>query len=364
MKRTCITCGVDISHKRADARYCSDACRKYFKRKGSRVSRNVAPPPLAVPRVKADKSGLIRTPSIISPPRSRPRRKAGSDFADTFRDVYRKKGDLFEAVLGSAIVSVGGFLEEKYRPQAISIQAEVPRSLPEATKKQEKKPEKQKPLSMQTAQQVKSRKTDEPIALPEAWQVFLGPVVRPFRMLVWGLPGSGKSTFVLKLLDTLNATAPTLYISAEEPPGSATLIHRIGRVMQHPKKTLIIERLPVTVEEWYQVAIDKVANEFRQAIAFDSLTVLGLTPFDHAARLNRLRDESQPKLTVTEALTLFLLAHGTSLIWITHAYKDGKEYRGDGSWAHEADIVVKCEAGKATILKNRFGESGRTLELY
>ncbi|MCG8606872.1 hypothetical protein MJD09_18035 [bacterium] len=63
-------------------------------------------------------------------------------------------------------------------------------------------------------------------------------------MLVWGLPGSGKSTFPLQLLDAFNTTTPTLYVSGEEALDSATLISRVRRTMQHPQHTLMIDRVP------------------------------------------------------------------------------------------------------------------------
>jgi hypothetical protein len=53
-----------------------------------------------------------------------------------------------------------------------------------------------------------------------------------------------------------------------------------------------------------------------------------------------------------------------SHIFITHAHKDGKQYRGDGSWGHEVDIIIRVENGIATTEKNRFGEVGRSLTVF
>ena len=62
--------------------------------------------------------------------------------------------------------------------------------------------------------------------------------------------------------------------------------------------------------------------------------------------------------------TLFILAECTSLIWITHAQKDGRGYIGESSGAHEADIVVRCDEGEATTLKNRFGPAGTSFTIF
>ena len=75
--------------------------------------------------------------------------------------------------------------------------------------------------------------------------------------------------------------------------------------------------------------------------------MLGLHPFYVKATANDLNlpDFSQ------------YLGH----IFISHAHKDGSEYRGDGSWGHEVDIIIRCHDGIATIQKNRFAtaEKGR-----
>jgi hypothetical protein len=55
-----------------------------------------------------------------------------------------------------------------------------------------------------------------------------------------------------------------------------------------------------------------------------------------------------------------LLSH----VFVTHAHKDGTMYRGDGSWAHEVDIVIRCKQGVAYTEKNRFGVVGKKFCIY
>ncbi|GAB2954993.1 hypothetical protein GCM10027048_20750 [Hymenobacter coalescens] len=90
-------------------------------------------------------------------------------------------------------------------------------------------------------------------------------------------------------------------------------------------------------------------------VVYDSITMLGLHPF-------------YVKATAADCqLPAFneLISH----IFISHAHKDGKEYRGDGSWGHEVDIIIRCREGVAEIQKNRFataeqGRIGNTIKIY
>jgi hypothetical protein len=92
-----------------------------------------------------------------------------------------------------------------------------------------------------------------------------------------------------------------------------------------------------------------------RTVVYDSITMLGVTPFFVKGTANDCR---------------FPAFHAAmSHIFISHAHKDGKEYRGDGSWGHEVDIIIRCHEGEATIQKNRFatevaGRIGSTLRMY
>ena len=92
-----------------------------------------------------------------------------------------------------------------------------------------------------------------------------------------------------------------------------------------------------------------------RTVVYDSITMMGLHPFHVKAIANdcKLPAYSQQ------------LGH----LFISHAHKDGKEYRGDGSWGHEVDIIIRCHEGVAEIQKNRFatadqGRIGSTIKIY
>jgi predicted ATP-dependent serine protease len=174
-------------------------------------------------------------------------------------------------------------------------------------------------------------------------------------MLVWGLPGHGKSTFCMKLANEIANTYNILYVSGEEKLNSSTLKDKQKRTIseENKKACTFINRLPVSLEEWKRVLIDKTETEYyikHKAIFYDSVTKLDITPFYVGAVANECKIPFFNKE----------LSH----IFISHAHKDGSVYRGDGSWGHEVDIVIRCEKGIATTEKNRFGEVGKQLRIY
>jgi hypothetical protein len=58
-----------------------------------------------------------------------------------------------------------------------------------------------------------------------------------------------------------------------------------------------------------------------------------------------------------------------SHIFISHAQKDGKSYKGESGWGHEVDIIIQIKNGVAIIEKNRFatdkvGQIGATFKIF
>lgn len=401
-QRVCFTCGADISSRRIDAQFCKEACRKYYSRHGTRIGAAKplhAPSPqgLSVPAIppRPDNSGLVRTNAPAPTTRVQRVRHGAATFSDAFMDTFRNEGSFLTAAAVGALSATGDLAAEWARHkivQAPALQAKAAsagRSAPQAPSppvaKQKRMPlipgspiavaspivitaapEKpvQKPLTIRTGDEVLDSEGGDALALPEAWCSFLGSVTSPFKMLVWGLPGSGKSTFGLRLLSALNNITETTYVSAEEAPGSETLRRRVERVLENPARTAIIARMPESSEEWYQVLVSPTGA--RTVMLVDSISVLPITPrhlseaADEIKRVARERKEEG----LAQVLPLFLLEHAMSVIWICQAQKDGRAYLGSPSWAHDADIVVQCEDGIARTTKNRFYPSGQEYPIH
>ena len=215
-----------------------------------------------------------------------------------------------------------------------------------------------RPLVALTAQDIIEDTFNEslraPVDLPPDWQDFLGDISYPFKMLVWGLPGSGKSSFCMQLANQIGRQHWLLYIAGEEELTNQTMVDKQRRLItqaQAQKNCVFLDRLPLNASEWKQVLASSRGGQslFCRAIFYDSVTYLGISPFYVPAAAHEF---NQPLLP------------GLAHIFITHAHKDGQAYRGDGSWGHEVDVVIRVEKGLAITEKNRFGEVGRSLRVF
>jgi hypothetical protein len=195
--------------------------------------------------------------------------------------------------------------------------------------------------------------------LPEDYQQFLGELTFPFRMLVWGMPGQGKSTFCLQFANALAGYPKVIYVSGEENPGDTTFLSKVKRCISTDKKdkTLALNRLP-NYAEWGNIIKpiphSFVVPEYRH-ILYDSISVLDIQP-DYPSVLAK-----QTKNPAFES--------AINHIFISQAQKDGKTYLGPASWGHDVDIIVRVSLGQAQIEKNRFatesaGQIGSTLKVF
>ena len=91
-----------------------------------------------------------------------------------------------------------------------------------------------------------------PLLVP-VLQAFLGELTYPFQALIWGLPGSGKSTFSMRLANALAEQFKVLYISGEEDLNSPTLRQKQARTITRSTQFLFANRLPHSAAEWRQL---------------------------------------------------------------------------------------------------------------
>ena len=197
------------------------------------------------------------------------------------------------------------------------------------------------------------------LQLPEEFEKFLGKPNFPFKMLVWGMPGQGKSTFCLQLANVLAAYPKLIYISAEEDPNGTTFGNKVKRCISLDKKDKVVayNRLP-TYKEWAEIIKPVphifVVPEYRH-ILYDSISVLDIEPNYPALIAKQTANHS--------------FETAINHIFIAQAQKDGKTYLGPASWGHDVDIIVRVGLGQAIIEKNRFatdvsGLIGSTLKVF
>lgn len=314
-QKQCVTCGKSIEG-RVDRQFCSDKCRKYFKRHGeigfSRIRR----------LRRTDLSGQSRTST-----------SGGGNSVNNY--FMKRLIDLGQKVAENKLIS-----DDKH-PNSGLKSTNVP-------------------LQIQSADVYSGIFPMLPppkVVLDNRFEEFLGNKLSyPFKMLIWGLPGSGKSTLCMQLADQISTNHKILYIAGEELLNSDTLKDKQNRSIQpqNKKNCIFINRLPNCETEWkgllYEKSLQNTPQVKFKIVFYDSVTKLEITPFYVGAIAN---DCKMP----------FFNAN-FSHVFITHAHKDGQMYRGDGSWAHEVDIIIKCERGIAITEKNRFGETGKELKIY
>ena len=168
------------------------------------------------------------------------------------------------------------------------------------------------------------------VKLEPKFAEFIGSPEFPFRMMIHGGPGSGKTTFALQLANSLAAHngKRVLFVSSEEG---------IGQKLQAK-----IERLGLRSPSLYYASIlpDNYADY--DAIFIDSVISLGLT---------------------AEALrTLYRAAPHAAFVVINQDTKDGKA-RGSLELMHDVDISCRCENLSATLEKNRYGDTSKNFAI-
>jgi len=193
--------------------------------------------------------------------------------------------------------------------------------------------------------------------LTEKFSQFLGVLYPVFKMLVWGKPGGGKSTFGLMLANEFARFGKVLYVSAEESPKGKTFQSKVSRVISPEGKHNIdvASKMPTTAE-WKKILYDEQGKLKYKFVIYDSIQILKMSPFF-------IKDMN---LAIGNTDFTDQINH----IYISYSNKEGTEYSGQSAWKHEVDITIKCENGQAIIdTKNRFmtdtkGKSGEQFEIY
>jgi predicted ATP-dependent serine protease len=154
----------------------------------------------------------------------------------------------------------------------------------------------------------------------------LGSLPKNFKFLVYGLPGSGKSTFCLLFADKFNGN--TLYCAIEEG-FSESFSEKIVRWEITSSKITVSD-----AKSLREIKNDLVSCGGVSLVIMDSLSLI-----------------ETPDLT------------DIAQIWIVHSTKDG-HYKGDSDLGHVVDVILRCDSGAAFVEKNRFGVAGQAIRVF
>lgn len=161
------------------------------------------------------------------------------------------------------------------------------------------------------------------------YKALMGNPASNFDMMLFGIAGSGKTTYLLQFAHYLCTKfyKPTLYVSGEEY-NSLPLTLKIRELPSLPAKLFFaknIDTVPIPLESF-------------SFIILDSVTDLGI----NLDTYKRLRDE------YPEA----------AFIVILQTRKDG-QFKGGKEWEHEMEVAGVIESGTVSIYKNRYGVKGQ-----
>lgn len=164
--------------------------------------------------------------------------------------------------------------------------------------------------------------TFDTIPVEHPFNKLLGQPEIPFRVMIHGAPGSGKTTLGLRIAYSLAANngLRTLVVSSEEGIGYK-IQQRLNKLGLYHPNLFVSNRLPSDLAGY-------------QVVLLDSIVSLGL----NAEQLRTLYSENPE----------------TSFIIINQETKQGNS-RGSLELEHDVDTIVRCQDMVATTLKNRFG---------
>ena len=161
------------------------------------------------------------------------------------------------------------------------------------------------------------------IGLKGKYKELIGDPSVGFTAMVYGLPKSGKSTMCLDFANYLAAHHGKVLFCAVEEGFGYTLKEKIERLKAHHSNLYITDRVPENISDFDFVFIDSV---------------------------------SKAGMDVNDIDQIRKLHPNTSFIFIYHTTKEGK-FKGVNEHAHEVDVIVQVDKGKATST-GRFNAGG------
>lgn len=161
--------------------------------------------------------------------------------------------------------------------------------------------------------------TFKEIPLDGEWKSEFNRLMSDTQIMIWGVPGSGKTVKLLKFAQYLAAKGlPTLYVANEEF-GRSSFTEKIREFNIGHEQLKFAKHLPEDMSEF-------------QAIFLDSVQSIGMDLDGY----KKFREMYPNKLTVA----------------IIQSTKDG-DFRGGKDWEHEVDIAGEVISRKLRMRKNR-----------
>lgn len=170
-------------------------------------------------------------------------------------------------------------------------------------------------------------------SLGEEFDSLFGRMGRPVKIGAHGLPGSGKTTWALKLAEAFKVWGAVLYCALDEGYESQSFRDKVAR--------LEIRSPYVCGGSWREISWEIARGEWGVVVV----------------------DTVQRSQALPEDLDQFSRSSGVSWVVLLEDLKDGATYKGDSAWGHWVDVMVRVEGLRATTEKNRYAACGSGMEV-
>lgn len=162
----------------------------------------------------------------------------------------------------------------------------------------------------------------------------LQKISRPFRMLMWGIQGGGKSTLSLIFSEDMSYNGKTLHVLTEEKIRSGRIGERCGRLNINARRIIFNDQM-----DFARLREFLTKNPQIEFVTIDSINQL---------------------VGATEDLLMSLWTEfpKVSFVFVGQSTKDGKNHSAFPTLAFNVDTVVKVEDLQAVATKHRDGQTG------
>lgn len=160
-------------------------------------------------------------------------------------------------------------------------------------------------------------------------------MTNPFRLLIWGEPGQGKTTVITRFIAKELRREKILWFSSEE---EVSMIQERFRLMKIRNKNI-------------RIMHSNKIEDLESVLRNNKFTVVVVDSVNWFFDANRQR---------LQAVDITSIRHDypeTSFIWISQVTKDNR-YKGDTGIAHDSTINLTISKNMIVQEKNKFGETG------
>ena len=182
-----------------------------------------------------------------------------------------------------------------------------------------------KPIASRISSRDYRNEKIERISLNAKYRTLFGNPSKDFYMMVDGLPGHGKSYWVMEFAEYYNRQIGNVIYYAAEQNGQNLALQEMQNTLE---TTFTIERQPKKLSK------SDMIKDFNQydLVVIDSINEMGLS----AKEIKDIRDAS-----------------GAAIVGILQSTKDG-QFKGGQEYLHDVDISVKLNTFKPEVIKSRY----------